>query len=50
MLNLNVSVISLDCSFIGCAKEKFKGPIGVHQSTANPTDDLKPELSSIEES
>ena len=25
---------------IGSEKEKFKGPIGVNKSTANPTEDL----------
>ena len=36
MLNLNVSVISVEVLVIGCAKEKLSGPITVNQSTPIP--------------
>ena len=38
ILNLNDSVISLLDLDNGLSKEKFKGPIGVIQSIANPVE------------
>jgi hypothetical protein len=39
-LNLKDSVISFLLLVIGSDKEKFRGPFGVNQSKAIPTDDL----------
>ena len=37
-LNLKLSVLSVFLVVIACEKEKFKGPIGVNQSTAIPVE------------
>ena len=48
ILNLNDSVLSVEAFVIGFAKEKFKGPIGVNQSTLIPVELLILFESSIE--
>ena len=45
MLNLKDSVLSVSAFVIGCAIEKFNGPITVNQSTPKQTEDLNFELS-----
>ena len=45
MLNLKDSVLSVSAFVIGCAIEKFNGPITVNQSTPKPTEDLNFDLS-----
>ena len=48
-LKRKVSVSSVDDLEIGAANEKFKGPIGVNQSTPKPTELLIALESSIVE-
>ena len=48
-LNLKDSVLSPFAFEIGCASEKFRGPIGLNQSRASPIE-LRILLSSSEES
>ena len=45
MLNWKLCVWSVSTFDNGWATEKFSGPIGVYQSTLNPVEDLRVELS-----